>query len=256
MKNLSLVALSLAGICSLSTPANAASFDCNKAATWVEKTICKDANLSKLDDALAIKYKSELAQSSDFEDSKSYKERLINEQRDWLKFQRNTCKEAACLVREYQERVEGKFQFGMFILNSSELSAANVPSNSSFGEFSDTVTISMYDPETQQMGQGQETTNTLTIHKVSDKPHLAIIDSVLIFTNAHTCYIGESKAIWSQNHWTILGDNQDENTELRLYPSTYQGKTQLLLRDPDNRFRAQNCGMRGYFDGIVMERET
>ncbi len=255
MKNLSLVALSLASACLISTPANAASFDCNKAATWAEKTICKNPELSKFDDAMAIKYKSALAESSDFEDSKSYKDRMITEQREWLKFQRNTCKESDCLEREYKERVEGKFQFGRTVLNSNELSAANIPSASSFGEFSKKVKISMYDSATKRMDQGQETTNTLSIHKVSDKPHLAIIDSALIFTNAHTCYIGESKAIWSENHWVISDDSQGKDAELRLYPVTYQGKTQLLLRDPEGRFRTQNCGMRGYFDGMVLERE-
>ncbi len=255
MKNLSLVALSLASACLIATHANAASFDCNKAATFIEKTICKNSELSKLDEAMAKNYKGELTEAVDFKYGKGYIDSVINEQRSWLKFQRNTCKESDCLEREYKERVESKFQFGRTVLNSNELSTANIPSASSFGEFSKTVKISMYDSETKRMDQGQETTNTLTIHKVSDKPHLAIIDSVLIFTNAHTCHIGESKAIWSENHWVISDDSQGKDAELRLYPVTYQGKTQLLLKDPEGRFRTQNCGMRGYFDGIVMERE-
>ena len=254
MKKLALTAISILATLLLATPANSASFDCNKATTFIEKTICQSPELSKLDDAMTIKYKSELAKSSDFEDSKSYKDSMIIEQREWLKFQRNTCKESNCLKREYKERVEDKFQFGRTVLNSSELSAANIPSASSFGEFSKTVKIPMYDSKTQRMDQGQQTTNTLNIHKVSDKPHLAIIDGVLIFTNAHTCYIGESKAIWSENHWVINDNNQGKDAELRLYPVTYQGNTQLLLKDPEGRFREQNCGMRGYFDGMVLER--
>ncbi len=65
-----------------------------------------------------------------------------------------------------------------------------------------------------------------------------------------------ARAKWSQNHWIISDDQQDEAAELRLYPALYNGKTQLLLRDMDNRYRALHCGMRGYFDNMVLEREV
>jgi len=44
--NLSILIL-LLGL--FSTPAAAASFDCQKAATWLEKKVCSNAELSKLD---------------------------------------------------------------------------------------------------------------------------------------------------------------------------------------------------------------
>lgn len=136
------------------------------------------------------------------------------------------------------------------------LSAATAPSANAFGDFSETVSISIYDPDTKEMGQGEEVSNILIINSVRGKPNLAIIDAVLLFTNAHTCYIGENKAMWSENHWVINGNYQNTNTELRLYPGTRRGKTKLLLRDHEGRFKEQNCGMRGYFDGMVLERET
>lgn len=252
MKKSVLATISLAGACLFSTPANSASFDCNSAATWVEKTICKNPELSKLDETMAEKYKQNLADTSD----KDYKNNLIIDQRTWLRFQRNTCTETKCLIREYKEYVEEKANYGVAWSFASELNQSELPSKNAFGKFSKASQISMYNPETARWDDTGEVINTLSINSVSNKPYLSIIDGVFIFTNAHTCDIGESKAIWSQNHWVISDDQQGEAAELRLYLALYKGNTQLLLRDMNNRYRALHCGMRGYFDGMVLEREV
>lgn len=254
MKKLSLVTLSVLGVCILSSNANSASFDCNKAATWVEKAICKDSELSKLDEVMATKYKDELADGSAYEDSKAYRAGVIDNQRTWLTFQRNTCKTKECLAREYKERIEEKAYYGVAWDYASELSSSDLPSKNAFGEFSETPQISIYNSETARWDDAGEVTNTLSINSVANKPYLSIIDGVFIFTNAHTCDISDSKALWSQNHWVISDDQANETLELRLYPAIYKGKTQLLLRDIDNQYRGLHCGMRGYFDGIVLER--
>src|SRR5664280_1947070 len=49
-----IIIIALFGI--LSTQAIAASFDCKKTASWVEKTVCSNAELSKLDDEMAKAY--------------------------------------------------------------------------------------------------------------------------------------------------------------------------------------------------------
>jgi uncharacterized protein len=41
--------------------ASAASFDCNKAATYAEKAICHDAMIGKLDEALSTNYRNMMA---------------------------------------------------------------------------------------------------------------------------------------------------------------------------------------------------
>ena len=253
MKKLTLATISIVGISLLSTHANSASFDCNKASTWVEKTICQSAELSKLDEGMAKKYKNNLVNESD-EDSKTYKARVIDEQKARLKFQRNTCKEEACLLREYKERIEDKTDYGVAWNFPDELNRLNLPSKNAFGTFSQTLKISIYNSETGR-NDTQEVKNTLSIHSVANKPYLSMIEGGFIFTNAHTCEIETSKATWSQNHWVINESQQDKTLELRLYPAPYQGKNQLLLRDMDNKYRELHCGMRGYFDGIVLERE-
>ncbi|MGH8374239.1 MAG: lysozyme inhibitor LprI family protein [Pseudomonas sp.] len=80
--------------------AHAVSFDCKKASTFVEKEICSDATLGKLDDALTDNYNAMLA--TDLGDGGTS---LKKEQRAWLA-ERNKCKTNKCLVDLYRKRVD------------------------------------------------------------------------------------------------------------------------------------------------------
>jgi uncharacterized protein YecT (DUF1311 family) len=74
--------------------AHATSFDCEKASTYVEKTICSSPVLGKLDDALSEHYREMLATDlGDGPDNKALKK----EQRVWVA-QRNKCTTEKCLV--------------------------------------------------------------------------------------------------------------------------------------------------------------
>jgi uncharacterized protein len=79
-------------------PALAASFDCKKASTRVEKAICADAQLSELDEHLGRFYfaaRDRLAENGSC---------LASDQREWIR-RRNTCADAACLKKTYLERL-------------------------------------------------------------------------------------------------------------------------------------------------------
>lgn len=78
-------------------PADAAGFDCAKAATTVEKTICADPELSGLDEALAALFRQNLAADARAETVRAG-------QRAWLKV-RDACRDAACLNAAYQDRL-------------------------------------------------------------------------------------------------------------------------------------------------------
>jgi uncharacterized protein len=78
--------------------ANAASFDCAKASTRIEKTICADQELSGLDSQLMQVYKTALADNHDTEATKA-------EQRAWLSTVRNRCEDAQCLKQAYAARI-------------------------------------------------------------------------------------------------------------------------------------------------------
>lgn len=77
-----------------SATAFAAGFDCAKAATPVEKMICADAGLSRLDETLATVYAARAADSA-----------VKTEQRQWLRQVRNACATPACLATAYQQRI-------------------------------------------------------------------------------------------------------------------------------------------------------
>lgn len=72
-----------------------ASFDCSKAATKVEKMICQDDELSKLDEKLNEVYTSFYLLTKE----------IKSDQRAWVK-QRNGCKDTNCIKESYQARVE------------------------------------------------------------------------------------------------------------------------------------------------------
>ena len=78
--------------------AHAASFDCAKARTKVEHLICGNAELSKLDDELAAKYKTALK-------DKAKSDAVRVTQRQWLK-ERNKCTTSNCLQNSYRERIK------------------------------------------------------------------------------------------------------------------------------------------------------
>lgn len=78
--------------------AQAASFDCKKAETNIEKLICDDATLSKLDEEVAKAYQDNLEQSYD-------QRKTVKDQRQWLKEVRNVCQDAECVKTAISLRI-------------------------------------------------------------------------------------------------------------------------------------------------------
>lgn len=79
----------------------AASFDCTKATTQVEKLICNTPILGQLDIALSENYRN--IRASNIGDGA--RATLQTEQRDWIR-QRNTCTTVACIERIYRSRLD------------------------------------------------------------------------------------------------------------------------------------------------------
>ncbi|WP_298437191.1 lysozyme inhibitor LprI family protein [Geobacter sp.] len=80
--------------------AHAASFDCAKARSVVEKTICSDEELSKLDGMMEDFYKKG-------RDIVTYKDEFKKQQQRWIKDIRNACgNDAECLKLQYRDRIE------------------------------------------------------------------------------------------------------------------------------------------------------
>ena len=81
----------------LMSSAQAASFDCAKASSFVEKAICSDQQLSGMDDQLARLYKAARAAATNAST-------LEAEQKSWLS-SRDRCTDAACLTKAYADRI-------------------------------------------------------------------------------------------------------------------------------------------------------
>lgn len=77
--------------------AHAAGFDCRRAQGRVERVICADGGLSRLDDRLGAVYARVLAGAADAKAEKTL-------QLSWLR-RRNACADAACLARAYDTRI-------------------------------------------------------------------------------------------------------------------------------------------------------
>ena len=84
----------------LVAPVHAASFDCAKAQTRVEKFVCNDPFISKLDSQLGKVYDKDIAKANP-----KQKARLITEQRHWMSFTRAACKTQTCFKHAYWSRL-------------------------------------------------------------------------------------------------------------------------------------------------------
>lgn len=92
--------LALAALFAALAPlASAASFDCAKARSPMEKLICSDAPLSALDEQLNTAFKDAITRSK-------ARPQLVQWQREWLKsYEVTQCKDARCLGQEFTGRI-------------------------------------------------------------------------------------------------------------------------------------------------------
>lgn len=74
------------------------SYDCRRATTYAEKTICTDADLSRLDKKLSETYKQVLSGTND-------KNQVRQAQHLWLSESRSKCTNRLCLKNSYEARI-------------------------------------------------------------------------------------------------------------------------------------------------------
>lgn len=86
---------------SIAGSSEAASFDCGKAKTSIEKIICRNNELSKLDEDMSKSYFETLKKLDSI-----LKNEFISDHKLWLKKVRNACSNAECLKMAYTKRIE------------------------------------------------------------------------------------------------------------------------------------------------------
>lgn len=83
----------------------AASFNCEKAATDTEKTICQNRTLASLDASVSRSYSGYRKEAVRL-NNRELESKLVTQQKEWLK-QRNVCaSDADCLQKSMQDRLE------------------------------------------------------------------------------------------------------------------------------------------------------
>lgn len=121
MSNLKIqISTFLLGFFSLYSLNHAASFDCGKAKTVIEKSICADAKLSSLDDNLSNHYSQLRSKLSD-----NAKQKLRDHQSDWIRSLSSICSATpsnkdskqitTCLSSAYTSRIEQLQKFNQGI---------------------------------------------------------------------------------------------------------------------------------------------
>jgi uncharacterized protein len=86
------------GVSTLQPGSFSPSFDCAKASTGQERLICDSRELSALDVKLSVTFRQALEAASD-------KNTLRDSQRNWRKFQRDSCFDVQCIARSYEARI-------------------------------------------------------------------------------------------------------------------------------------------------------
>lgn len=95
-------ALALLDVAAMS---HAAGFDCRRARTQVEKTICADAELSRLDSEMNELYRQIRAETRGVDGETGWQvDPVASENARWLEG-RNQCRDAACIRSAYQQRI-------------------------------------------------------------------------------------------------------------------------------------------------------
>lgn len=206
----------------LMTSAHAASFDCGKATSKVEKIICEDPALSSLDEELGRVYQKALSDSSNAT-------QLIARQKQWLKDGRNKCGDRTCLKLMYPNRIY-------------ELSIAGTYNHT------DTICQKVNDDVNEiEWGNCQKAISTVTIEEEGEKHDRFNVEAELFFSNWHQCNFKSSYAQWIGDRLTARS-GEVHNCHLTFFffggalHTVASGECSLL------------CGTRGSLDGVVLEK--
>lgn len=224
----------------LLTSAYAASFDCLKASSEVEKIICGDEELSRLDDSLSEAYQEALKTEA----SKTQPEaKIIESQRQWLKKVRNRCQNAACLKKAYETRIRelGWFRGGGTITAAEPVS----------GTYARTDLIRDMSVPKETWEYAESTMNL----SMKDK-NTFTFDLYIYGGGFHTCELsglavrrGRFFECRVEGPWSLFEGDEPGDCILKF---SFQGDF-VRLEDETGKCR-HFCGQGGWFDGVMMYR--
>jgi uncharacterized protein len=220
----------------LTAPAAAASFDCAKAGTKVEKLICATPELGELDERMAAAF-AEIGPEPQPEKSWGHWGPRLDDQRRWLHDVRDRCRDAACLRKAYLARIEvlGRWH------DPAPVDAALS------GRYVVEKTVALVGGEDPQLVGGND---CLSLLPRADGDFDLSIESIQ--TNAHSCSVTGIVRADGQGLRLVAGstaEGGDDECALRLVVE--QGE--LRVEDADATCRAW-CGARARLDGLRFPR--
>jgi uncharacterized protein len=225
MKLITCIALAWFSLC---VTAQAVSFDCGKATSTVEKLICGNDDLSKLDDNLSKTYQQAIEKSAD-------KQKVTKDQRQWLKEVRNSCQDESCLGAAYQKRISGLVmiaqQTSANAIQSDWLS--NIGGNYYGGPSIKNCVITL--------PRGNRRCNCLSIRKQSDTAAIVTFDR----HDSHDSYVcsGEGVAKVSNGELVLCANEKDKSDCITI---AHNDKGLTFHGDS----RSGYCGMGATIEGM------
>jgi uncharacterized protein len=216
----------------LPLPAFAASFDCAKAATAVERLICRTPALSQADEQLAAAYKRAFEQSRDTTP-------LAQDQSRWLRAVRNPCADTRCLGAAYAARLQ--------VLATWHEAAPDT--DAAHGHYVLRRANTVYNPDSKDW----DPTQTEDCLSLTPAPGGRTAFSVrLVQTNGHSCDLTGSLTRSGQ-HYTYVPDPADADfAECRLRLTVKRNT--IEIEDPDLGCRQTSCGSRAGYEGTAFLR--
>jgi uncharacterized protein len=188
---------------------HAAGFDCAKAASKTEKTVCADAALSKLDDQLSRAYRQALQRGDE-------PKPLKTEQAAWLHDTRDACKTRDCLRGAYEARI-ATLDAGRAVY--PDLSGAIVQTCAVLARIAGTDATHCQVKESAQFGKLGEETQTYAIYCLEGCDTAAI-----------ALFSVEPKREHAERWWQHV-DSEGEGDEFAK-PQLIQSGRDLLLHVP------------------------
>jgi uncharacterized protein len=215
-------------------PCHGASFDCSRATSAIERQICVDPNLSRLDTELAAAFKEATTSASD-------RGALGFDQRQWLR-ERNRCRDAGCLNAAYRHRIEDLRAWNAIDPSPRDLDGHYVVQRDNF----------IFNPETRK-DEPAKTEDCLTLSRTK-KPGLAF-DLSLMGANGHSCSVqGTAHPVASGYEFRPDPSSEaDAPADCVLRMTVSRGA--ILLQDVGGACRTYYCGMRASIDGTQFPRQ-
>ena len=226
----------------LAGPAAAASFDCAKAGTAVEKMICAEPELGALDERLAAAFTALGVENTGNEWGR--RAPRSDDQRRWLREVRDRCADAACLRKAYTDRI-------------AVLAAWHAPAKADktvAGQYSVTTKVGVVldADSTEQV----DASDCLSIVPRDDGAFDLAIESMQ--TNAHSCsFRGQVRA--DGNLFRGIPGSGAED------PSLDEGEApcnvSVLVERGELRTQTEGtctfyCGARAHLDGLAFVRDS